>query len=262
MRLRTLALFAPLFASPLARAQAPGEVAPVVVAPVVAQPVVVAPVVAAPVVAAPVVAAPGVAPVVAPPAAPEAGCAPRESVMANRWAVGLSLGGMSLAPKDAPDDRTGFAIGELALRFRVTPHVELALSAGGGRERTADDMDGDLEVNTAAVSARYRFLPEAAWNFFVMGGIGGASVTRHDATQQERSDATQPFGMLGIGIERRFHHLALEAELRAVGMGRTQDAPQSDPPAAGSAAMSVTTMATPGIARSGGSFSVGLSYYF
>src|SRR5204863_131225 len=78
-----------------------------------------------------------------PVAAPEGGCAPaRASVMANRWAIGLSVGSMSLAPKGSPDDKTDFGVGELALRFRATPHLELELTAGGGRERTADNQDG------------------------------------------------------------------------------------------------------------------------
>jgi hypothetical protein len=94
-----------------------------------------------------------------------------------------------------------------------------------------------------------------------MGGIGGASVVRHDATDQERQDATQPFGMLGVGIERRFHHFAVEAELRAIGMGKAvDDAP--DRPVAETAVMSPTTTSDPGIARTGASFSIGASYYF
>jgi hypothetical protein len=261
MRLRTLASLAPLFAAPLAHAQAPGEVQPVVVAPVVAAPVVVAPVVAAPVVAQPVV--------VAPAPAPEVGCGlslpPRSPVMDNRWAIGFSVGGMSLAPKDSPDNQTNFAIGELALRFRATRHLELELSAGGGRERTADNMDGDLEVDTAALALRYRFRPEAHWNWFVMGGVGAASVTLHDATTQERNDANQIMGMLGIGTEYRFDHLAIQAELRAVGLGKsTKDTTTSDPPAATAMSTTTTTTTDPTatVERSGGSFSIGLSYYF
>lgn len=265
MRLATLAFsFAPLLAAPLAHAQAPGEV--------VAQPVVVAPVVAAPVVAAPSapVAAPGMVPAAAP-VVPENGCAMpcencRESVMANRWAIGLSVGSMSLAPNSSPDDKTAFGVGELALRFRATPHLELELLAGGGREQTSDGMQGDLEVNTAALAARWRFRPEAAWNWFVMGGIGGASVTRHDATQQERSDANQPFAMLGIGLERRFRHFALQAELRGVGLGTSKKDAPADPPMAQpqSTGMTTTTLppATADVQRSGGSLTIGLSYYF
>ena len=246
MRLWTLASFAPLFAAPLAHAQAPGEVQPVVVAPVVVQPVVVGPVVT-----------PGVAPVVAPAPAPEAGCEPRSAVMDNRWAVGFSVGGISVAPTDTPDDQTHFAVGELALRFRATLHLELELAVGGGRERTPDNMDGDLQVSTAALALRYRFRAEQHWNWFVMGGLGGAAITQHDATSQERSDATQPMLVAGIGTEYRFDHLALQAELRGFGLGT----PKSDSTTPTSN-MAVDSSTGADIQRSGASLSVGLSFYF
>src|ERR1044071_9204555 len=105
------------------------------------------------------------------------GCSRAETVMARRWAVGLSLGSMTLAPDGQPDDKTAFALGELALRFRATRHLELELAVGGGRERTDDDQDGELAVSTAMLAARWRFLPEHAWNFYVMAGLGGAAGT-------------------------------------------------------------------------------------
>lgn len=232
---------APLFAGSLAHAQAPGELAPQPAAP----------------------APDGTC------AAPCAGCSHAESVMANRWAVGLSFGQMGLAPESQPDRKTDFGVGELALRFRATPHLELELSAGGGREQLADNQQGDLEVNAAVIAARYRFRPEAAWNWFVMGGLGGASVTRHDATKQERDDATRPLGMLGIGIERRFHHFALQAEARAIGIGdkSRNDAPAAEPvPMTDPGTMAATTTTPAPVApsqkQSGGALTIGLSYYF
>jgi opacity protein-like surface antigen len=247
MRLRTLVSLAPLFAAPLAHAQAPGEVQPVVVAPVVVAPVIVAP-----------GAGPGVAPVVAPAPAPEAGCEPRPAVMDNRWAIGLSLGGMSIAPSDTPDDQTHFTVGELALRFRATLHFEVELAVGGGRERTPDNMDGDLQVSTAALALRYRFRAEQHWNWFVMGGLGGAAIARHDATSQERHDATQPLFEAGVGTEYRFDHLALQAELRGFGLGVARSDSES---AQATTAMPVEPT-TNDVQRSGASFSVGVSYYF
>jgi opacity protein-like surface antigen len=230
-RARYLARSLPLLVASVAHAQAPGEIAP--------QPVAVAPVVVA--------------------------CGHAGSVMDNRWAIGLSLGSMSLATDGAPDDRTAFAIGELALRFRATPHLELELSVGGGRERTADDQNGELAVSAATIAARYRFRPEAAWDWFVMVGLGGASVALHDATDQERSDATRPMAMLGLGIERRFGHFALQAEARAIGIGDRHDEPMDEPAAIEAAPTAMTR--TPSVPsadhkRSGGSLSIGLSYYF
>jgi opacity protein-like surface antigen len=240
MNARFVALsLAPLFASSLARAQAPGEYVP-------------------------------------PPPAPVAvprdvgcgwGCSIAEPVMARRWALGLSLGSMGIAPEGQPDNATRFTIAELALRFRVTPHLELDLAVGGGRERTVDGADGDREVGQGMLALRYRFQSEAQWNWFVMGGIGGAAVTRHDATDQERDDAMQPAAMLGIGIERRFHSFALQAELRAIGFGERK---RNDavPPMPVEPAMSTPTPVLPAEVvtssekRNGGTLTIGVAYYF
>lgn len=182
-----------------------------------------------------------------------------DSLMSRRWAIGLAFGGMSLQPDGRPDDRIGFAIGELALRFRATRHFELELSVGGGRERTADDQDGELAVSSAVIAARWRFLPAHAWNWFVTAGIGGAAVARHDATDQERSDATQPLGMLGLGVERRFRHFAVQAEARAIAMGEKHH----DSPIAVDGEHSLAAeMTTVDEKRAGGSLSIGVSYYF
>ena len=265
MRLRTLAFsLVPLLATSIASAQPADDeddpepedapAAPRAVAPTVA------PVVVAPVVTQPVIAAPGMTPM----AAPGSECAapaPRSSVMENRFAIGFSLGSMGLAPKDLPDDQTAFLVGELALRFRVTPHFELELSGGGGRERTKDGMEGDLEVGALMVAARWRFMPERKWNVFATGGLGGAWITRHDPTEQERKDATQPIGMLGVGVERRFRHLALQSELRLIGMGKAKKDQMTD---AAPTAMAVTTTDpnSADIQRNGASLTIGLSYYF
>jgi hypothetical protein len=172
---------------------------------------------------------------------------------------------MSLAPDARPDDKTAFAVGELALRFRATRHLELELAVGGGRERTEDNQDGELEVSQAVLAARWRFRPEHAWNWFVMAGLGGASVTRHDASDQERSDASQPLVTFGIGLERRFRHFAVQAEARVVGMGNKD---RGDEPMAQSAEttgpveMAIVAPAAVDEKRGGGSLSIGLSYYF
>jgi hypothetical protein len=241
MHARLLALsLAPLFAAGLAHAQAPGEAVPQPAAPAPDSPC----------------------------AAPCGGCSQAEPVMANRWSIGLSLGSMGLAPEGQPDNKTDFGVGVLALRFRATPHLELEVSVGGGREQLADNQQGDREVNVAALAARYRFRPEAAWNWFVMGGLGGASVTRHDATQQERDDATQPLGMLGIGIERRFHHFALQAEARAIGIGDKNrndtmvEPPLPTKPGAPTGMPTTLPLVEPSQKQSGGALTIGASYYF
>ena len=214
--------------------------------------------------------APGETPM-APPPAPEAnpcGCTAQIPVMANRWAVGLSVGSLSIAPKDTPDNKTEFAIGELSIRYRATLHLELELALAGGQQKLQDGTQGDLEVNTGLLGLRYRFAAERKWNWWVGAGIGGISVTPTGATDQERKDAQRPMGALSIGLERRWSQFALHAELRGFGVGqRQQDAappPQTMPVAVGSG----TTMQPPpppppsSPDLSGGMLTLGASYYF
>ena len=225
-------IVASLFVAGTAYAQAPGEVVVVPVAP-----------------ATPMV-------VVAPPV--------EVPVMANRWSVGLSLGGMGLASQDAPDAKTNFSIGELAVRFRATPHLEIELAFGGGRQHD-DGMDGDLQVSTAAASLRYRFMPHSRWNWYLMAGLGVASVSSREATDQERSDATRGMFELGVGIERRFAHFALDAEIRGIGLGETKaETTPVDGTVMGTAtpASTTTTPTMPTDKLSGGQFTIGASYYF
>jgi hypothetical protein len=213
---------------------------------------------------APSPAAPDSIPVAAPPvmqagmAAPCEDC--RESVMANRWSIGLSLGSMGLAARHSHDDRADFAVAELALRFRATRHLELELASAGGQDPDDDVHPNYLRVNAVTLAARYHFLPEAKWNWFVMGGLGAATIAVHDATDQQRQDAVQPLAMVGVGVERRFDHFALQVELRAIDLDKRTTTTDTAAMTTSATSMSTTTTIQP--ARSGGSFTVGLSYYF
>jgi len=189
------------------------------------------------------------------------------NVMADRWSVGLSIGHMAIAPKDAPDNKTEFAVGELSLRFRLTPHLELEGAFGGGRQQLKDGNDGMLEARTGVIAARYRFNPAGHWNWWLMGGLGGVSVAQHGATDQTFKDVQRPLGELGIGIERRFHYFALQAELRGMGIGPRQDQPTAQPAMGTTAPVQTPTMQPPAPMTNtdrlqGGVFTIGASYYF
>lgn len=214
--------------------------------------------------------APGDTPI-APPPAPEAvPCAYAQvPVMANRWAVGLSVGSLSVAPKDSPDNKTEFAIGELSIRYRATYHLELELALAGGQQKLQDGSQGDLQVNTGMLGLRYRFAADRHWNWWLGGGIGGISVTQVGATDQEKKDAQRPMGSLSIGLEHRWNQFALHAELRGFGVGqRQQDAapppPQAMPVNSGSGM--TTPQSYPPAPQSpdlsGGMLTIGASYYF
>lgn len=242
-RLLVLAL-APLFAAATAHAQAPGEVAPEAMPP---------------------------APVAADPCG--GGCSQHVPVMANRWAVGLNLGGLSVAPKDATtnDQNTDFHTSELAIRFRVTPHFELELLLNGGRQVLKDNTEGELAMGGGTLGARYRFRAERAWNWWLMGGLGATVIARQDSTKEERDAATRPHMAFGIGLERRFRRFALQAEMRGLAIGPRKDAsdpniappmPVKTPPDGSMPLPPPNPTASPQDELSGGTFTIGASFYF
>ena len=237
--MKLLAVLVPLLVAATANAQAPGEEAPI----------------APPGMAAPVVVA----------AAP----APEVAVMSNRWAVGMSVGSLSIAPKDQPDNKTDFGIGQLSLRYRATYHLELELAVGGGTEQLQDGTQGSRETNVGMLGLRYRFAADRHWNWWLGGSIGSISVTQTGATDQEKQDAQRPLGALAIGVEHRWQQFALHAELRAFGVGEPKN--QTDVKAAptvmpdGSTTMQPpppTTSSPASDQQSGGMFTIGASYYF
>ena len=65
--------------------------------------------------------------------------------------------------------------------------------------------------------------------------------------------------MLGIGVERRFHHFALEAELRGVAIS---DKSKDDRMPVEMATAGGPTTSAAAVKQSGGSLTIGASYYF
>ena len=196
-----------------------------------------------------------------------------EPVIANRWALGFSLGSLAVAPEGSPNNKTQFAVGELALRFRATPHLELELGAGGGREQLSDGSQGDRQVNTVTLAARYRFSIEHAWNWWLMAGFGGYAVAAPGASDAVLKANERPLGEAGIGIERRFRRFALQAELRGISVGPPQhDQVTKAPPTTVMAGSGTGGQPAPGgqppspymgsDKQTGGVMTIGASYYF
>jgi len=219
----------PLFASATAFAQAPGETTPEdAPAPPSAVPVIVSD-----------------------------PCSGGINVMRHRFAVGLNIGGMSLTvADDVAQNETQFRTAELSIRYRATPHFELELLLSGGREVLEDGEDGNLAMGGGTLAARYRFRVNRPWNWWLMGGLGGTVIERHDSTEEARDNAMRSHVAFGVGVERRFRRLAIHAELRGVAMGpRSDDMEVSTLPA-------IAQDARTGRDLSGAQFNLGASFYF
>jgi hypothetical protein len=176
------------------------------------------------------------------------------NVMENRWAVGFSIGSFGTTPDHGSAATTQFDIGELALRFRATPHLELELAVSGGHEHLGDGTQSDIMLSTVAIAARYRFRIHGHWNWWLMGGLGAATIASDSATSDQRDANQRPMLELGVGLEHRWNQFALQAELRANSMGPTKGNNLMPDLAIGGGAPTDT--------YSGGALTIGASYYF
>jgi hypothetical protein len=161
--------------------------------------------------------APGMSPEVAP--VPQPPPPPR----IRRFSIGLGIGHASLAPHSAPDAKTEFDVGQLAIRYLFRRHLELELAFTGGSETLDDGSEGSKELSQAVLSLRWRFSPQRRWNWWLMAGMGSLAVTNVYATDEERDAAMQSTLQFGIGLERRWTRFAIQAEMRAVGVAKNED---------------------------------------
>jgi hypothetical protein len=192
----------------------------------------------------------------------------------HRLSIGFNFGAMSLAPPGYSNaSPTDFDITELALRYRPGDHLELEFALGGGRQKLDDGSKGDLAMGNGTLSVRYRFSPRTPWNWWVLAGVGRTIIAAHDSTESERDAAEKTHGTVGLGLERRFHHFAIQTELRYISIAGDSSsdsssmttAPSNNPPTKTPGGGTVLT--DPGQSMTstkldGGQFTLGLSYYF
>ena len=150
-------------------------------------------------------------------AVPVAAPTPPPAPALPRWAIGLRLESTTLTPKDGGSDaKTQWGGGGLELRYRIAPRWELAASADGGREQLADGSQGDRVLVVDTLSARFHPRPYARWDLYAIAGVGVAQIQVTGA--QPSAGDVRGEGELGVGLERRFGHLGVAAELRAMGI--------------------------------------------
>jgi hypothetical protein len=181
--------------------------------------------------------------------------------MADRFAVNVNLGAFSVAPEDAPEgSETNFSLAELQLRFRATRRLEILLAFAGGRQQLDNEEEGDLAMDQVTLGLRFNFRPAHHWNWYLMAGFGSTLIAPHDTPEDLREDMRRNHAVFGIGLEHRWRHFALSAELRGVAVEEQEDMYETLPADGGSWEDSASLM--DGRELGGGQFTIGGSYYF
>jgi hypothetical protein len=141
---------------------------------------------------------------------------------AHRFGVGLRLSSLGLRPDANPDDETQFAGGGLTFRYRASARWELEFTAEHFREQLDNGEQGEAELDSGTFSLLFHMAPSRRWDWYLLAGIGGTEDGREDISDAQREATSQAHVHLGVGIERRFGQLGIAAEVRAVGMARSE----------------------------------------
>jgi hypothetical protein len=180
-----------------------------------------------------------------------------------KWGIGLRVTSLTLAPESNPDAETEYGGGGLQLRYRLAPRWQLELAVDHVNEKLEDGTMGTRQLDSVTLAAQYHFRPYHRWDWYAMVGIGGTANGDPDISDEEREASSVGHFALGVGLERRWTHLAIGAELRAVGLAPredAQDAPQTEP--VRPTGMTVPTQEIVSEGASGGQLSIAATYYF
>jgi len=137
-------------------------------------------------------------------------------VMADPWAVDLAIGSLGLQPRATSADNTSFGVLELQGRYRIRPAIEVGLMLFGG------GSSGNLATSGLFADFRYRFMADRPWNLYALAGLG--VVAAGDKTDPSADQKGRGAFRVGAGIERRFRHFAVQAEVRVVGVASNSSA--------------------------------------
>lgn len=135
-----------------------------------------------------------------------------EPWQSHRFGLGLRLGGASVATAD-PEQPEDYSTLGLTARYRVSRRWEIELAVDHGQLDNGDGTMGPAEFSAGTISALLHLRPQARWDWYLLGGLGTSERRPYADSDwaEERSHLA-----LGIGLERRFEHLVIGAELRGL----------------------------------------------
>lgn len=168
----------------------------------------------------------------APPVVPPSAAAPTDAVdvMANRWAVNLSLWFGSMTPRTSGAGSIPLAGLELSGRFRIREPIELAFSlfGGGSGDPNNNDMN-TVSVGGFMIDARWRFMYDRPWNVAAVAGIGVMSAAaKAGATDEDK--AGRGSLRVGVAVEHRWEHWAIEGDFRIFAIQKNDSVTLLDQP--------------------------------
>lgn len=127
----------------------------------------------------------------------------------------MRLSGLSLDERasDGADEQQ-FSVGGLVARYRASRRIELELAIEHGTEQLEDGYESDLELSAVTASLLVHLAPQSVWDWYLLGGLGG-NERRFKGEDDAFADRRNHLA-LGVGLERRWEHLVIGVELRAL----------------------------------------------
>lgn len=135
-----------------------------------------------------------------------------EPWQSHRFGLGLRLGGTSVSTNYSVDPEE-YSTAGLAARYRVSRRWELELAIDHGQLDNGDGTMGPAELSVGTISALLHLRPQARWDWYLLGGLGTSE--RRPYADSDWADERSHLA-IGIGLERRFEHLVIGAELRGL----------------------------------------------
>lgn len=141
----------------------------------------------------------------------------------HKLGIGLRLGGMGLESSADPERKAELGGGGVHVSYRFTPRWSIELNIEGMSGELADGRTRQTSMVT--LGALLHLTPLATWDWYLAGGLGAV----HDNILVGGPDTDVMYefseGMvqLGGGVARRWDRVSIGAELRLVGMSRSDE---------------------------------------
>jgi len=142
---------------------------------------------------------------------------------ADEWGLGLRATGERVDPHDdATAQGIGMGGGGLLIRWRISGLFGLELALDGFDGKLAD---GAFERKTSSLglTAQFHLTPGSRWDFYLLAGLAAVDdkVSFRDANgDQMDQEFKETEARLGAGLEYRWAHIGLGAEVAAVALAR------------------------------------------